>query len=429
MLARWNQTALGEVAADLTVGHVGTMASEYVDHGVPFLRSQNVEPFRLNFDDVKYITPEFHTRIRKSALEAGDVVIVRTGKPGTAAVVPEGLGQLNCSDLVIVRPGPALDSRFLCYYVNGVAQGHVNANLVGAVQQHFNVGAARAMPIRVPPFAEQRAIASILGALDDKIDLNRRMNETLEELARTIFKSWFVDFDPVRVKAEGRQPVGMDAETAELFPSRFVESELGNIPQGWAVESLDGIADYRNGLALQNYRPDDGEPRLPVIKIAQLRSGAPDSGEWARRDIDPECVIDDGDIIFSWSGSLMVVIWCGGKGALNQHLFKVSSRTTPKWFFYRCTLRHLPEFQATAADKATTMGHIKRHHLHDAKCSLPPDRLLEAATRVFQPLLDRQVSCHLESRTLTGMRDLLLPKLISGELRIKDAEKLAEAVL
>jgi len=155
--SHWPEVLLGDVAEDLTVGHVGPMASEYVASGIPFLRSQNVEAFRINLSDTKFITPEFHSKLGKSALRPGDVVIVRTGKPGTAAVIPDSMPALNCSDLVIVRPGSRLDSRFLCYYVNTVSGHHVSAHLVGAVQQHFNVGSARQLPLKLPPLSEQRA--------------------------------------------------------------------------------------------------------------------------------------------------------------------------------------------------------------------------------------------------------------------------------
>ncbi|MBN1591046.1 MAG: restriction endonuclease subunit S, partial [Pirellulales bacterium] len=204
MAGEWREVILEDVADEITVGHVGTMASEYVGTGIPFLRSLNIEPFRINKTDIRYITPEFHARLKKSTLRPGDVVIVRTGKPGATAVIPDWLTEANCSDLVIVRPGRELDRRFLAYFVNGVAQQHVASQLVGAVQQHFNVGSARQMRLLLPPIGEQKAIAHVLGTLDDKIELNRRMNETLEAMARAIFKSWFVDFDPVRAKAAGR---------------------------------------------------------------------------------------------------------------------------------------------------------------------------------------------------------------------------------
>ncbi len=276
------------------------------------------------------------------------------------------------------------------------------------------------------PSSIQLAITNVLEHLEAKIELNRRTNETLEEMARALFKSWFVDFDPVRAKAAGRKPVGMDEATAALFPDAFEPSELGEIPRGWRVVGLDEIADFRNGLALQKFRPDGGEPRLPVVKIAQLRTGLPDSGEWARADIDPSCILQDGDIVFSWSGSLAVVVWCGGRAALNQHLFRVTSNAVPRYFYLGWLLVHLPEFQSIASAKATTMGHIQRHHLTAAKCILPPRDLVEQAKRILEPMLQQQVTKDLESRTLRDLRDTLLPRLLSGEISTANLPLLTE---
>lgn len=425
MAGEWREALLGDVAEDVTVGHVGPMASEYVPAGIPFFRSQNVEPLRINDSDLKFITPAFHERLKKSVLSPGDVVIVRTGKPGSCAVVPTIFPVANCSDLVIVRCGGRLDPHFLAYYVNSVAADHVNSHLVGAVQQHFNIGSARKMLMRLPELPEQRAIAHILGTLDDKIELNRRMNETSEAIARALFKSWFVDFDPVHAKAEGRE-AGLPKALSDLFPVSFEDSELGPIPKGWTVRSLDEIARFLNGLALQKYPPKDGRS-LPVIKITQLRAGSTEGADTASADLERDYIIQDGDVLFSWSGSLECVLWSGGRGALNQHLFKVTSVDYPKWLYYLWIHQHLEDFRHIAAGKATTMGHIQRHHLSDARVVLPPSGsgLLPALDTLVGPLVDGLWLRRVQSRTLAALRDVLLPKLISGELRVKDAEGMA----
>ena len=245
----------------------------------------------------------------------------------------------------------------------------------GSAQPFISQGDARACVVRFPTISEQRAIAGVLRPLDDRIELNQRMNETLEAMARALFKSWFVDFDPVRAKMEERDP-GLPPDIADLFPDRFVESELGEIPEGWNVLPLDEIAVFRNGLALQRFRPADNEEWLPVLKIAQLRRGSTDGVERARASIAPEFVVDDGDIVFSWSGSLELRIWTGGRAALNQHLFKVSSGSYPEWFVFRCVESHLRAFRAIAAGKATTMGHIKREHLREARCVCAEPRFI-----------------------------------------------------
>ena len=159
------------------------------------------------------------------------------------------------------------------------------------------------------------------------------MNATLEAMARALFQSWFVDFDPVRAKLDGRQPTGLDPATAALFPNEFKDSELGPIPKGWELKSLDQIANYLNGLALQKFPPNDGAT-LPVIKIAQLRQGSSEGADRCNTSLPPEYIVRDGDVLFSWSGSLEVELWCGADGALNQHLFKVTSNEFSKWFYY-----------------------------------------------------------------------------------------------
>lgn len=301
--------------------------------------------------------------------------------------------------------------------------------------------------INLPDLDTQNYIARVLWELENKIQLNTQINQTLEQIAQALFKSWFVDFDPVRAKVQalsdglsleqaelvamqtisGKTPEELTAllqeqpdryaelaETAKAFPCEMVEVDGVEVPKGWEVKALDEIANYQNGLALQKFRPEDDEPFLPVVKITQLRQGYADGDEKAKANIKPECIIDNGDVIFSWSGSLLVDIWCGGKGALNQHLFKVSSKEYPKWFYYFYTKHHLTEFQRIAYDKAVTMGHIKREHLSAAKCIVPNDELL--ANKTLENILEKIIFNRLENFNLQDTRDLLLPKLLNGEI-------------
>ena len=248
------------------------------------------------------------------------------------------------------------------------------------------------------------------------------MNETLEEMARALFKSWFVDFDPVRAKIEGRwrrgeSLPGLPADLHDLFPDRLGDSELGEIPEGWGVFPLDSIASFLNGLALQKY-PANGGPKLPVIKISQLRAGHTVGADSASANLPPQYVVRDGDILFSWSGSLLLNVWSGGDGALNQHLFKVSSESYPQWLYYHWIKQHLSQFRDIAADKATTMGHIKRHHLREATTVVPPFATLEAMGQQMRPLLEKSLTLRIESRSLAAQRDALLPKPVSGEVKV-----------
>ena len=188
---------------------------------------------------------------------------------------------------------------------------------------------------------------------------------------------------------------------------------------------MDEIARFLNGLALQKYPPKEGRS-LPVIKIAQLRAGNVDGADMASAELEPDYMVHDGDVLFSWSGSLECVLWAGGKGALNQHLFNVTSAQYPKWLYYIWIHHHLEDFRHIAAGKATTMGHIQRHHLSDAKVVLPPSRLLAAIDLQISPLIEGLWRRRVQSRTLAALCDTLLPKLISGELRVPDAERFIE---
>ncbi len=314
-----------------------------------------------------------------------------------------------------VVPKAEYDMRWLYYAIRYHKLGEIDD---GSPIPSTTRSAVYVQDIDIPSLGEQRAIAKILGDLDDKIELNRKMNTTLEAMTRALFQSWFVNFDPVRAKLDGREPVGMDKETAALWPSEFEESELGLVPKGWEVRSLDQTASFLNGLALQKYPANDG-PTLPVIKIVQLRKGDSAGADRCSADLPPNYIVNDGDVLFSWSGSLEVDLWCGGPGALNQHLFKVSSHEFPKWFFHLWTLFHLDDFRLIAADKATTMGHIQRGHLTNAKTLIPRRPLLEAMSRTMSPVIDQLIAIRIQSRTLATLRDSLLPKLMSGEMGVE----------
>ncbi len=329
------------------------------------------------------------------------------------------------TEFIVIRGKPDVTDNDFIYYLtrwDGVRQYAISQMTGSSGRQRVPTNALTHLEVDLPPLPEQRAIACILGALDDKIELNRKMNETLEAMARAMFKAWFVDFDPVRAKAEGRDP-GLPKEIADLFPNSFQESEAGEIPEGWEVISLSETGIFLNGLALQKYPPGDGDS-LPVIKIAQLRKGSTDGADRASAEIDAAYIVEDGDVLFSWSGSLECILWTGGRGALNQHLFKVTSDRFNKWFYYLWIHHHLPWFRHIAAAKATTMGHIQRHHLAEAKVHVPPQSFLEIANRIIEPLIDALVSRAIECRRLANLREALLPMLISGELRLLDAERI-----
>jgi type I restriction enzyme S subunit len=310
------------------------------------------------------------------------------------------------------------DPRFVYYFFKWMTPTITTLD-VGSANPTLNRNHVHPIEILWPPFAEQRAIALILGTLDDKIELNRRRNQTLEAMARALFKDWFVDFGPVCAKMEGREPY-LPTELWKLFPDSLDDEGK---PEGWEMQPLDEIAAFLNGLALQKFPATDPDDSFPVIKIAELRNGVSAKSGRASLDVPEKYIIKDGDFLFSWSGSLLAKFWTEGKGALNQHLFKVTSERYPMWFVSHWVYHHLEEFQAIAASKATTMGHIQRGHLKATMTLCPPDIVLERLGVVMAPLVEQAIHNQLESRNLAQLRNTLLPKLISGALRIADAEK------
>ena len=213
----------------------------------------------------------------------------------------------------------------------------------------------------------------------------------------------------------------LEQQAQAVFRQELLQN--GELPPNWTTGSLLDIADYLNGLAMQKFRPVDGERGLPVLKIKELRQGFCDySSELCSPNIKPEFIVHDGDVIFSWSGSLLVDLWCGGTCGLNQHLFKVTSVKYPKWFYYTWTAHHLARFVAIAADKATTMGHIKREDLAKAEVIIPDVASMERIGGVLQPIYNLVINQRIENRKLSMLRDSLLPKLMSGELDVSAIE-------
>jgi type I restriction enzyme S subunit len=401
--------------------------ADYVQSGVPFYRGKEViERSKGNAVSTSlFITHKKYSDIKTkfgSPLN-GDILLTSVGTLGVPYIVcDDGEFYFKDGNVTWFRNFDAkINSRYLYYWLTSPAtQQRLDQVSIGSTQKALTIVALKSLEIALPELPVQLATVDILDSLSERITLLRETNATLEAIAQALFKSWFVDFDPVRAKQEGRIPEGMDEETAGLFPDSFEESELGMIPKGWGVLPLDEIANYLNGLALQKF-PPTGIDDLPVIKIAQLRKGDSTGGDLASRSIKPEYVVRDGDILFSWSGTLMVSIWCGGEGALNQHLFKVSSEIFPKWFYYHWTLQHLSNFQAIAESKATTMGHIQRSHLSAAKVVIPDAEVFSKAGRLLEALLAKRIENQVQAKALASLRDALLPRLISGQLRLGDS--------
>ena len=240
------------------------------------------------------------------------------------------------------------------------------------------------LTILLPPLAEQKAIAEVLSSLDDKIELLHKQNKTLEDMAQTLFHKYFIQ----------------------------------NPNPTWPKKPLDEIADYLNGLACQKYPPKNDSDKLPVLKIKELKSGFTENSDWSSSEVEDKYIVELGDIIFSWSGSLLTKIWDGKKCILNQHLFKVTSKHYPKWFYYFWTKYYMQKFINIAESKATTMGHIKRKDLSNAMALVPSKDELSKMNKLMNPQFKKMISNFISISTLKKLRNTLLPKLISGQIRV-----------
>jgi type I restriction enzyme, S subunit len=424
----WVFTPLESCAVPGSITYGVVQPGSPVERGVPIIRVNNFLDVRLDLSDVMRISPEVEAKYERTRLRGGEVLLTLVGSVGQVAEVPKACAGFNVARAVgVVKAANGIDAKWIAICLRSPLSQHLLRSRANTtVQTTINLKDVRALPIPIPPPAERLQIAEFVSALDDRIALLRETNATLEAIAQALFKSWFVDFDPVRAKSQGLAPAGMDAATAALFPSEFEESALGLIPEGWKVCALDEIAIYLNGLALQKFPPSD-DSWLPIIKIAQLRKGDAVGADRAGRNLKPQYIVQNGDVLFSWSGSLEVEVWCGGEAALNQHLFKVTSKEFPKWFYLHWTRHHLSYFRLVAASKATTMGHIQRVHLSEAKALVPSAALLGALDAHFSPLLTRVMQNQLQARSVATLRDTLLPRLISGQLRLPEASATSAA--
>jgi type I restriction enzyme S subunit len=285
---------------------------------------------------------------------------------------------------VITIPDTHLLSYKYLFYCLKTKLSELQNISAGSATRFLTLTILNDIEIFLPKISEQKAIASVLSSLDDKIDLLHRQNKTLEAIAETLFRQWFIE----EVQAD------------------------------WEEKPLSTIADFLNGLACQKLPPKNDIEKLPVLKIRELKSGIGDDCDYATTDVNPEYVVNAGDVIFAWSASLVVKIWDGQTCVLNQHLFKVTSKKFPKWFYYHWCKFHLDEFIAISQAHATTMGHIKRGDLDTAIVTIPHKDQLDTMNEKISPIFEKLEINNKQIKTLENLRDTLLPKLMSGEVRV-----------
>ena len=353
-LIGWHNKALVQ-SRGIIIGRKGTIGSVYKSE-VPFFPIDT--SFYISEDSLECS----HSRARGNPAFPPD-------KGGLRGVQKQNIPQVTNLD-------------FLFYVLSNLGLDHLNTD---SAVPGLNRGNAYAQEILLPPLLEQEAIAEVLSSLDDKIELLHRQNKTLEEMAQTLFRHWFID---------------------QAKPT-------------WKKQPLSKIAKYLNGLACQKYPPKDENNKLPVLKIRELNSGITKNSDWVTSEVDNKYIVELGDIIFSWSGSLKIKIWHGQKTVLNQHLFKITSAYYPKWFCYFWTKHYMEHFINIAESKATTMEHIQRKHLSKSIALVPSNNEMLKMNKLINPQFEKITSNLKSILKLEKLRNILLPKLMNGFIKIK----------
>ena len=384
--------------ADLTVGFVGTMAKHYENDGIPFLRSLNIKPFKIVNDDMKYISQEFCEKISKSILHEGDVVIVRTGLPGTCCVVPAEYDGCNCSDVVIVHPNTELvNAHYLAAFINIWGQRQIHNNKVGAIQQHFNVRSAEEMLIYLPEKEEKEKIAGVVVAINEKIESNNTICSELETMAKTIYDYWFVQFD---FPDENGKPYRTSG--GEMVWNEQLKRE---IPKGWEVSTVGKTIDKIPNTARIPSSEYLRDGLIPVIdQSSDFIAGYTNN---------PDSVLESksGYIVFGDHTRIVKYIrFPFARGADGTQVLKSNNPCIPEELFY----------QMIKSIDLSNYGYARHFKfLKDTLIIIPEKKISGKFAEITKPIYEKQAKLVFENIELSKLRDWLLPMLMNGQARVE----------
>ena len=341
----------------------------------------------------------------------GDILISAAGTIGKTVIFDGEDSYFQDSNIVWIENDESkVTNQFLYYFLQTNPFITTNGS---TIKRLYNDNLRDTKIPNVPSIQQQNQITDILGTLDKKIQINNQINQELEAMAKTLYDYWFVQFD---FPDENGKPY--KSSGGKMVYNDQLKRE---IPEGWGVDSLWNIATFYNGLAMQKFRPaSETDESLPVIKIREMFSGFSKDTEKASTAIPKEAIIEAGDILFSWSATLEVIFWGGEKGALNQHIFKVTSEKYPKSFIYNELRSYLKVFKTIAELRKTTMGHITQDHLKQAMIIVPPNDLIDEIHNRISPILKQQLDLKQQNQELTQLRDWLLPMLMNGQVKVED---------
>ena len=449
----WKQVVL-EDALDALIDYRGKTPKK-VDKGIPLITAKVVKSGRILPMDEFIADEDYESWMVRGIPQISDIVVTTEAPLGEVAQIKNANVALAQRIVTLRGKVDFLENDFLLFLMQSdFVQNQLEARATGSTVKGIKQSELRKIILPIPPIVEQKCIGKILSDLDDKIHLNNQINQTLESIAQAIFKSWFIDFDPVRAKIaaklEGADPEiaamcvisgKSEAElkqmpdddfaelqaTAALFPDELVESELGEVPKGWELQSLYDTAEFVNGAAFKakDFSSNTNEG-LPIIKIAELKQGLSAQTKYTNLSFDQKYRVRSGDIFYSWSGSpetsLDVFKWFGRDGWLNQHIFKINTESKGKTYFVYYLLKYLkPTLIRLATNKQTTgLGHITVADMKSLQVIKPEEHLFLRYAKIVAPFYEKESLLKQEIINLAMLRDTLLPKLLSGEVSLGD---------
>jgi type I restriction enzyme S subunit len=434
----WRYESLGDIVEERGVSYGIVQPGSATTHGVPIVRVNNIRNGRIDTTDMLKVGADIEAKFQRSRLRGGEVLLTLVGTLGEVAIVPDTLRGWNVAravGVIPVRKDPGSLWVSICLRTAFI-QHCIRTWATTTVQATFNLRDLAKLPIPIPPTETREAIAAVLGALDDKIELNRRMNATLEAMARALFQSWFVDFDPVRAKLDGRQLASLAPDTADLFPAAFQDSSLGQIPLGWEVSKLKDLTSKIGSGAT----PRGGSEVYVDEGPALIRSQNVYDHEfqWAglarltnKSAVELKNVeVRKNDVLINITGDSILRTCVVDPAALparvNQHVAIIrASKDIPPRYLHLYLVQDAMKSFLIGMSAGATRHAITKGHLESTDLLKPPTSVLAAFERLTTPWFDRIDSNRTQSRTLATVRDTLLPKLLSGELSVADVERSA----
>jgi type I restriction enzyme S subunit len=419
-LSGWAFKRLIDCTVDGVLSYGIVQPGQHDERGVPIVRVNNISTGQLHVEEPLRVAPEIEANYQRTRLEGGEVLLTVVGTTGQSAIVPKELAGWNVARAVaVIRPKPEIGGRWIhiCLQSKAVQQ-FLDERANTTVQKTLNLSDIKEVLIPIPPPSVKELIESIAVGLDDKIELNRRMNATLEAMARALFQSWFVDFDPVRAKLDGRPPAALDRATVSLFPDCFHDSELGLIPKGWTAGKLGDVGmNSRRGV-----KPAEIAPNTPYIALEHMPRRCIALGDWDDSvDVaSGKSAFKEGEILF---GKLRPYFHKVGvaplDGVCSTDILVIAPKV-PDWFGFllgHTSSDELIQF-TDLASTGTKMPRTSWRDISSFKVAVPPQPIAAAFTRSIQPMLDRIHANLHQSRTLAGMRDTLLPRLLEGTVKV-----------